>query len=101
VREALGRGEVVGLSVGGPAGEVGERLLGELAGETAPLLPVHYEAGPGGRPGQEHVFILGGQPLPAGTTPAQVREELRRLNDVLRRLEKSGLPLGQALAEVH
>ncbi len=95
-KEALAKGEVIGLSASDPEGPAA-RLLPEL---SAPVLPVHYAVVAGAR-GQERVYVVGGPPLPPGSSVEAVRHELARLRAEVQRLLASGEPIGQALGEAH
>jgi MFS family permease len=93
VEQALSRNGVVALSLEG--GGTAERLLEDLASKgRAPVLAVWYEPAP--RPERnrrQRVYILGGRLLPAGSSMADVENELQRLADELQQRAKSGGPL--------
>ncbi|MHB1423476.1 MAG: MFS transporter [Gemmataceae bacterium] len=93
IEHALSQGGVVALSLDKDG--VAERLLGALAAkQTAPLLPVWYEAVPRSeRNRRQRVYILGGRLLPPGSTMAEVERELQRLAEEFKELAERGEPL--------
>jgi MFS family permease len=99
-RAALGRGEVVGLSLNGACPRVAN-LLTELA-TLAPVLPVHNQIIPGRRPGSRpRVYVVAGPVLPPGATVPTLLAELARLREDLEDRMKRGLPLEHVEEGLH
>jgi hypothetical protein len=99
----IGRGEIIGLSLGAPADNNADEKVFELvSGTMVPVLPVYcaVEPAPDDK-GAPTVYVVFGEPLPAGTTADAVRLAIQKVGDEFRERRTRGELPNPALTATH
>jgi hypothetical protein len=99
----IGRGEIIGLSLGAPTDAGADEKVFELvSGTMIPVLPVYcaVEEAPEGK-GAPTVFVVFGEPLPAGATADAVRLAIRKVGEEFHDKRSRGQLPSPALTMTH
>jgi len=99
----IGRGEIIGLSLSAPTDYgTDEKIFELVSGTMIPVLPVYCEteAAPGGK-GAPTVYVVFGEPLPAGATADAVRLAIQKVGEAFHEKRNRGELPSPALTMTH